>query len=292
MVSAARMALSRVDKLLAAYVAFATLVIVTRGGVGEATAWLLAAHALFGCLLFLFTRLAPSARVGSVLHDLYPLILLLAFYTEIGFLSASEGADTVLRRDLVVQGWEQALFGMQVSYEWIRRAPSVFWSGVLHLAYTLYFPIVAAGPILLVTRGQHDRARRVLFSTMVAYVVCYVVFLLWPVGGPNYAFEHPTGAVRDVWSARMVYGMLGPGSAFGAAFPSSHVAATVAAVATLWREWRTLALALLVPAVLLVIGTVYCQMHYAVDALAGLAVGVAAVVAASFSLPRRTRPLP
>jgi len=292
MVSAARMALSRVDKLLAAYVVFVTFVIVARGGVGEATAWLLGAHALFGCLLLLFTRLAPSARIGSVVHDLYPLLLLLAFYTEIGFFSASAGADAVLRRDLVVQGWEQAIFGMQVSYEWIRRAPSVFWSGILHLAYALYFPIVAAGPILLVARGERDRAHRVLLSIMLAYVTCYVVFILWPVGGPNYAFAHPTGAVRDVWSARMVYGMLGPGSAFGAAFPSSHVAATVAAVGTLWRERRRLALVLLLPAVLLVVGTVYCQMHYAIDAVTGMAVGVAAVAVPSLRFLRRTRPLP
>ena len=38
---------------------------------------------------------------------------------------------------------------------------------------------------------------------------------------------------------------------------------------------------LLVPTVLLTIGVVYCQMHYGVDALAGLAVGglVAVLVA-------------
>jgi len=286
------MALSRVDKLLAAYVVFVTFVIVARGGVGAATVWLLGAHALFGCLLVLFTRLAPSARIGSVVHDLYPLLLLLAFYTEIGFFSASIGADAVLRRDLVVQGWEQAIFGMQVSYEWIRRAPSVLWSGIFHLAYALYFPIVAAGPILLVARGERDRAGRVLLATMAAYVACFVVFILWPVGGPNYAFEHPIGTVREVWSARLVYGMLGPGSAFGAAFPSSHVAATAAAVGTLWREWRRLALVLLVPGVLLVVGTVYCQMHYAVDAAAGMAVGAAAIAVPALRFPRRAQPRP
>ena len=42
---------------------------------------------------------------------------------------------------------------------------------------------------------------------------------------------------------------------------------------------RRLGVALLVPTVLLTIGGVYCQMHYAVDALAGLAVGLGVVVA-------------
>jgi hypothetical protein len=37
---------------------------------------------------------------------------------------------------------------------------------------------------------------------------------------------------------------------------------------------RTLGLVLLVPTALLTVGVVYCQMHYGVDALAGLAIGM------------------
>ena len=36
---------------------------------------------------------------------------------------------------------------------------------------------------------------------------------------------------------------------------------------------------LLAPTVLLTVGVVYCQMHYAVDALAGLGVGAAVALA-------------
>ncbi len=278
MVPPERIALNPVDKLLAAYLAFVTLVIAVRGGVGEATVWLITAHLLFGVLLYLFTRLNARDKVGAVLHDLYPLILLMVFYTEFGLLGLDLGLASILERDTIVQGWEESIFGMQVSYEWIRRAPSVFWSGVLHFAYALYVPLVLLGPILLEARGEREKARRALFITMLAYVACWVVFVLWPVAGPNYAFEHPSGPVRDVWSARLVYSMLQGGSSFGAAFPSSHVAATIAAVGALWREWRTLAVVFVLPATLLVIGTVYCQMHYAVDAITGLAAAGAAVV--------------
>jgi 3-hydroxyisobutyrate dehydrogenase len=40
-------------------------------------------------------------------------------------------------------------------------------------------------------------------------------------------------------------------------------------------EARRMGLALVVPALLLVVSVVYCQMHYAVDAIAGLLVGAA-----------------
>ncbi len=41
------------------------------------------------------------------------------------------------------------------------------------------------------------------------------------------------------------------------------------------RGSRRLGLLLILPTILLTVGVVYCQMHYAVDAVAGLAVGCA-----------------
>ncbi len=267
-----------VDKLIAGYVVFVTAVIVLRGGLATpANWWLLGMHGLIGLLLYLFTRLGPDARAGRFLHDVYPLILLVPLYGEIGVLSVQLGVDSTFARDAIVQRWEATLFGGQVSHDWIRRAPSVFWSGLLHLAYFAYYPIVTLGPILLIVRGRRSAARRVLLATMLAFVMCYVIFVLFPVAGPNYAFPHPTGAVRDVWSARLVYAVLAGGSSFGAAFPSSHVAATLASVGALAREWRGLAAGFALPALLLTLGTVYCQMHYAVDALSGVAVGALSV---------------
>jgi membrane-associated phospholipid phosphatase len=51
------------------------------------------------------------------------------------------------------------------------------------------------------------------------------------------------------------------------------VAAAVAATLTAARVSRRLGLLLSVPTLLLTVGVVYCQMHYGLDALAGLAVG-------------------
>jgi membrane-associated phospholipid phosphatase len=266
-----------VDKLVVVYLLFTTLVLISRWEFSSPETWLLLAmHALVVTLLHLFTKLERHDKVGNILHDMYPLLLLATLYTELGVLSMQRELSGTFARDSVIQSWEAAIFGGQLSYEWIRQAPSVFWSGALHLAYMAYYPIILAGPLLLLLRRETTKARNVIFTTISAFVLCYVVFALYPVAGPNYVFEHPTGPVREVWSARLVYGILGTGSSFGTAFPSSHVAATVAVNFSLWREWRTLALIILVPTVLLVIGTVYCQMHYGIDALAGICVGLGA----------------
>jgi membrane-associated phospholipid phosphatase len=115
-----------------------------------------------------------------------------------------------------------------------------------------------------------------ILSVMTAFVACYLSFIFLPVAGPYYAFPRPDGPFVGTLTARWVYDTLSQGSSFGAAFPSSHVAATVAAMLSGWRASRKLGMLLLLPTGLLIVAVVYCQMHYAVDALAGLAVGVIA----------------
>ncbi len=273
------MALKSVDKLIAAYLGFVTLVIVSHGRLEDtAIAWMLGMHVLFGVMLYLYTRLHETDRVGRTLHTLYPLVMLLPLYAQIGLLNAPLGTEQILAHDAVIQGWEDAVFGSQISYTWIREYPSVFWSGLVHLAYFSYYPLVTLGPPLLLLKGRHGDASAVVLATIVAYLVCFVTFVAYPVAGPNYAFAHPTGPVREVWSARLVYNVLAWGSSFGAAFPSSHVAASTAATLALWRVWRPLGTIFAGPLIFLIIATVYCQMHYGIDAGSGLVVGILAAL--------------
>jgi membrane-associated phospholipid phosphatase len=116
---------------------------------------------------------------------------------------------------------------------------------------------------------------------MTTFVACYLVFIFFPVAGPYYTFPRPAAWFLDNPTARLVYRTLAQGSSYGAAFPSSHVAATVAAALAAWQGSRRLGLALLLPTVLLSVGVVYCQMHYAVDAIAGLVVGAAIALVVS-----------
>ena len=206
MVRKPRLALRSVDRLLLAYVGFVTGVILLRGSILESgTVWLLIMHALFAALLFLCAGPGRDHPFARLVHDFYPLIMLLPFYSAFGVLNTQVGWGPVLANDRVVQAWEAWLFGGQVSYDWIRRYPSAFWSAILHLAYFAYYAVIVLGPVLLVARRRQAGARQVLFAMMVAFVICYVTFLAYPVGGPYFAFPHPEGEVREVWSARLVY---------------------------------------------------------------------------------------
>ena len=136
--------------------------------------------------------------------------------------------------------------------------------------------------------------RRFVLAVMTTFVVCYLVFIFFPVAGPYYVFPRPAAWFLD--NPRGPAGVSrrsAQGSSYGAAFPSSHVAATVAAaagrLAAAPAGWGWL---LLLPTVLLTVGVVYCQMHYGVDALAGLVVGRSSSPWRSDRAERRREPSP
>jgi membrane-associated phospholipid phosphatase len=260
--------LLRVDWVLLAYFGVVTVVAVHRAPTHPACWWLVLANGLSAVLIGLLTTpgLGP---VGRMLREIYPLIQLVGLYGQLDILHA--GGIRV--HDAAVQAWELALFGGQVSREWWLAAPSRFWSAVLHGAYFSYYFIVTVPALVFLGRGDLAAVRRFVLAVMTTFVVCYLAFIFFPVAGPYYTFSRPAPWFLDNPTARLVYRTLAQGSSYGAAFPSSHVAATVAAAVTAWHGSRRLGLALLLPTVLLTVGVVYCQMHYAVDALAGLAVG-------------------
>jgi hypothetical protein len=257
-----------VDRLLIGYLSVVTVVAILRAPREPACWWLLPAHGLFLLLLFLI-RHRPLGPAVRALADIYPLLLLVGLYREIGILNGPSAAV----HDGVVRQWEMALFGAQVSREWWQVMPSRFWSAVLHGAYFSYYLIVSVPAIVFLRRGQTDQARHFVFAVMATFVVCYLCFLFFPVAGPYYEFPRPDAWFTENAPARLVYTTLAAGSSFGAAFPSSHVAAAVAATVAALRGSKALGLGLVVPTVLLTVGVVYCQMHYGVDAVAGAVVG-------------------
>jgi membrane-associated phospholipid phosphatase len=261
-------ALRPVDLLLLAYLSVVSVVAALRAPGQPGCWWLLGAHALFGVLLFLITRpgLGP---VGRTIREIYPLLLLPGLYSELDIVNSA----SMPVYDGLVRHWEVLLFGGQISREWWQAAPSPFWSTVFHAAYLSYYLIVSAPALYFAWRGDLKAVRRFVLVVMLTFVLCYLVFIFFPVAGPYYEFPRPPAWFTQNLPARLAYEALATGSSYGAAFPSSHVAAAVAATLAAARASRRLGMLLLVPTLLLTVGVVYCQMHYGVDALAGLAVG-------------------
>jgi membrane-associated phospholipid phosphatase len=244
--------------------------------------WLLLADGLVIVLLALLRRLPEAGFFAELVGGGYPFLLVTAFYWQLGIIQLDVGR----LRDALVQRWELAVFGAQVSATWHRAMPSGALSFVLHLCYGSYYWIIALVALWLFFGGRREAFRRAGFILALAMYTCYLVFAVFPVAGPYFTLAPPSGAILDNWPARYVYFMLGNGAAIGTAFPSSHIVAAWCMVYAAWRDARRLAVVLVPVVVGLALGTVYGQFHYAVDALAG---AVLAVLLMAVADPLRER---
>lgn len=270
------MSLAPLDRWTLGYLAFAAAVLLAPWRPRPAAAAaILAGYAVLGAIALAAPALRRRGGLRAVVGEFYPLLAAVGLYTAIGVINAGAGVS----HDAAVQRWEQAVFLGQPSREWIRAAPWPWLSWILHAGYLSYYFILAGAPLGLWLSGRRHGARRVTLAMMAAFYLCYAAFLLFPVAGPRYTFPLADNAATATAIARFTQRLLDGGAAWGTAFPSSHVAVSLVAGAVTLGEWRALGVPLLGAAILLGLGTVYGQFHYAVDAVAGAGVAAAVVAA-------------
>lgn len=275
-------ALAPLDRWTLAYVGVATLALAWRWPLLPQRGLFVLAHVLLVGLALAAPGARAAGGLAEFLGNFYALIVDVALYTEAGLLNAAGGTS----RDALVQAWEQALFGGQPSRDWIRAQPWAPLSWPLHLGYLSYYFILAGAPLGLWLSGRRDGARRTILLTMATFYLCYSVFLIFPVAGPRYLFPQAQNAATAIPPAVFAQRLLNAGSAWGTAFPSSHVAVALVASVSAWWAWPVLGATLVPAAVLLSLGTVYGQFHYALDALSGAAVAALVLLASRAKMGR------
>jgi membrane-associated phospholipid phosphatase len=291
--------------LLAAYLAAAAVPLAgaaARGG-GAARA-ALPAHAALLALALWGARRAPgragaAGALAEALAAWLPLLAVPALYAGLPAIAAAlagRAAGPAPMHDAQVLAWERALFGAESpAVALAARWPLRPLSELLHLGYLSYYLVIYLPPLLLwraarrpgpAAAGAGAAFAASAFTVLLAFVACYAVFLPFPVQGPWYTWPHPpavpAGPVRAA-----VERLLHAGSSRGTAFPSSHVAVSLAQTLALARTAPRLAAPAAAATALLAAGAVYGGFHYGVDVLAGAAVGLAAGLAGPRALARR-----
>lgn len=212
----------------------------------------------------------PSNPVLAFLRDWYPIAAFIPLYIE---LASMTRLFTTQHYDTLLVIWESALFGGQPSQSWRRLYPSPLLSEYLHFAYFYYYFVPATLCLWLYVRGERARFSRALTAILGAFLACCLIYLIFPVVGPFHHFGH---APADSWTgffAPLVHGIVERGSSPGTAFPSSHTAVSVVTWLVAWRLCRPafFVLSAIVPG--LALATIYGGFHYALDTLAGAALG-------------------
>ena len=243
-----------------------------RGGqdvVSPALAALLLAHLGLGSLLAGGWPELPQGRVRPPrVADLLPFVAFPLLYLEVPLLN-----QVLVQgfQDARVMVWEAAWFGAPAS-TLATRWPWMWLSEGLHLAYLGYYALVALPPILLFLGQNGPGLRGMGTGAVLSYVPVLLVYPFLPTEGPRYAGpppDVPSGPLRE-----LVLRILESGSSRGTAFPSLHMSLAVSLTLVLLvvrPRWGVAALLLTAG---MALGAVYGGFHYAVDLVAGGAVGV------------------
>jgi len=115
-----------------------------------------------------------------------------------------------------------------------------------------------------------------VFQLTSLFYLCFVIFILLPVEGPIALRKeyYPQGGLFQTVVDFIYEGAEKP----GAAFPSSHVAAMFLVAWWGSTHFRRMRISYWLTCLFMSIATIYCMFHYAVDVVAGLLLGVLAVL--------------
>lgn len=270
---AVRQPLRAVDRLLAVYNLILMAVWATVWSETPIAPWLCAAHAAAAILPWLIAAGEHQfSRPGWVLREVYPFLLLAVFWSELGLLRGLlHGAPY----DPAVEMMDLAVFGVHLHLVWMPRMPETWLSEMMHGSYFGYYLLIGLPALWLLVRGRRDAYHDLTFRLLLGYLICYVIYLAFPVDGPIFNLTPFHGPLTSGVFYQLAHGVVEYGHAQGATFPSSHV---VGAVSIAWVGWRyfpwPVGVLLTLEALGVTVSTVYTQNHYAVDSLAGVALAV------------------
>ncbi len=272
-------ALNRTDRLTFGYnLLIALLVVLFASRVPAGYALGLPNVAMLLLLWYFFPRVGPEASAGwRLARALYPV-----FFVWFAYMQAS-AMDHILYRgfhDPWLGELDRALFGREPSVVLAQAFPQAGVSELMHGVYFAYY-LLFPGLALYLHLKRSARELDDYFSTLCgAFFFCCLVFIFFPSVGPlNLKPPAPPGSVFPAIMEFIYRWFELPGGAF----PSSHVAVTAVVVAFAFRHLRRLAWLVLLLGLGIVLATVYCSYHYAVDVIGGLAVAAGALAVQRWS---------
>lgn len=223
-----------------------------------------------------------AALVPRLVRNLAPLGFFIPLYAQ------TESINHIVFPgflDPLFQRIEESVFGFQPAVVFAQRFPQNWLAEYMHFAYASYYLLFPGLAVILYLRRERPVFLDYMFSLCATMYVCFLTYIFLPVRGAiSFGLGDGPGSTTLPFTAAMawVYRHL---EIEGAAFPSSHVAVAALVLYYTVRYARSAAWVVGPLVISLIVATVYCRYHYAIDVLAGLA-----TVAILLPLWRRINP--
>lgn len=220
-------------------------------------------------LLSLRRRSSDSARIVSLW---YPLVLYSLFYYQTGLINRVIVPQFI---DGFFMNLDVRIFGKFPGFFLSGKHGNAFLDEFFHFFYFSYYLIIPLTGILLYCKDA-KLFESFVFQLSSLFYLCFFIYISLPVEGPialRNEYYHQDGFFRAI--VDFIYAK---GENPGAAFPSSHVAATFLIAWWGSKYFGRMKIFYWLTCLFLSIATVYCMFHYAVDVIGGLLLGVLAIL--------------
>ncbi len=256
---------------MALYLLAAALVIVLAGPKVEHGPQYVVGNLVAIGLIALFRRLQlrSRGRVARCLFGSFPLALFSYTWMEINpmqHLLYAGWFDPVLLR------LEHSVFGVDVNL-WVDRFTSPWMTEWMMMGYFAYVPLLPIVMAMIYARRGEEAADAYLLGLALAYGACFVVFVLWPVGGPK-EFLHWSDALNGYVFRWITLQIERYGHFPGGAFPSPHCCSGTVMLYMAYRYHRPTFWSILPFILTFYAATVYGRYHYLSDTVTGIALGL------------------
>jgi len=234
-------------------------------------------HLAFNLSVILIVLLLSLRRKSSwsvcTVSLWYPFILYGLLYYQTGFINTVVVPQFL---DSYFMNLDVRIFGKFPAFFLRGKQENPFLDEFFHFFYFIYYLAIPHTGVLLF-RKDVRLFESFVFQLSSLFYLCFAIFIFLPVEGPielRNEYFHQGGLFQAIID--FIYtGAEKP----GAAFPSSHVAAMFLVAWWGSTHFRRMKIPYWCTCLFMSIATVYCMFHYAVDVIAGLLLGVLAVLA-------------
>jgi membrane-associated phospholipid phosphatase len=226
----------------------------------------------------------PSTGFWHFWRHWYPHLFFLFCFEELAFLVHLVDPNW---QDAKLIAFDHALFGVHPTV-WLEQFATPLRNDFFQFAYLTYFGYLLVLGGILYCRREWQAYWSVMTYSAVAYAIGYVIAAIFPI-------ESPWFAMAGAWKSELHGGPFTLTINFiehfarvrGAAFPSEHVAGSVAALWGAWRHRRWLFWVMLPSVAAMCVSTIWGRYHYVADIFGGIITGTLGYLIGSWLIHRR-----
>jgi len=209
-----------------------------------------------------------------ILRRCYPILLFTLFYEQ-----------TQPLIHVFFTGWFDAqlvdfeiwILGFQPSLEVVDYYHPLL-NEIIIACYVSYYLFLVFGVVGMLWKRREEVVDHMLTASVIAFIVSYVLFFLYPVEGPRHHLAEMLGTTMEGYVfVPLVHRIMQDAAVHGGAMPSSHTAVALIVLYYLFRHSKRLGVILSPITIGILVGCVWGEFHYISDVVVGCIIAVAAI---------------